>query len=70
MGCVRDPSHCHGSPLHQVAEWELGSTSGVPKNLHSVDVREEKQQRKMDGKEILQMTYIKKDVKRHTSKKT
>ena len=51
MGCVRDPSHCHGSPLHQVAEWELGSTSDVPKNLHSLDVREEKQQRKMDGKE-------------------
>ena len=67
MGCIRDPSHCHKRPLHQVAEWELESTSDVPKKLHSVDVREEKLQRKMELSERRKMTYFKKDVKRRAN---
>ena len=42
MGCVREPSHCHGSPLHQVAGWELGSTSGVPRQPHGAHAQGEK----------------------------
>ena len=67
MGCVREPSHFNGSPLHQVVEWELGSTSGVLKKIHSVDVLEGKLQRKMELSERRKMTYFKKDVKRRAN---